>query len=209
MRVLLTSVAIASLSVLVTGSRAIAQTNSPQASATVAAAAPPSLARAAAAPGYVIGPDDVLSITFWHDKDMSADAVVRPDGNISLPLLNDIHAAGLTPEQLRLQVAAKAEHLVEAPAPTVVVKEIHSRNVFVTGQVEKPGTFPLAAHMTVVQVIALAGGLKEFADEEHIVVMRNESGRQLAFQFNYKDVLKSRNLRQNIELKPGDTVAVP
>jgi polysaccharide export outer membrane protein len=160
-------------------------------------------------PEYVIGPNDTLSVLFWRDKDMSADVVVRPDGNITLPLLNDIQAAGLTPEQLRERILAEARRYIEDPSPTVVVKEINSRKVFITGQVEKAGPYPIAAPMTVLQLIAIAGGLKEFADGKNILVMRTENGRQVAHSFDYRELLKGKNLRQNIELKPGDTVVVP
>jgi polysaccharide export outer membrane protein len=171
--------------------------------------APPAPAPVLGPPGYLIGPNDVLSVTFWRDKEMSADVVVRPDGNITLPLLNDIQAAGLTPAQLRDQILAAAQRYVEDPSPTVAVKEIKSRNVFITGQVDKPGPYPLAGPMTVLQLIATAGGLKEFADGKNIVVMRSENGRQVAYQVDYKELLKRKNLRQNIDLKPGDTVVVP
>lgn len=174
-----------------------------------AAATRPAAAAVAIPPGYVIGPDDVLSIMFWRDKDLSADVVVRPDGNITLPLLNDVPAAGLTPEQLREKIHVAARRFVEDPNATVVVKQINSRKVFITGEVEKPGTYPITGPTTVVQLLAMAGGLKEFADGKDILIMRTEGGRQVAYRFNYRWVLKGLNLRQNIELKPGDTVIVP
>jgi polysaccharide export outer membrane protein len=160
-------------------------------------------------PEYVIGPNDSLSVLFWRDKDMSTDVVVRPDGNITLPLLNDIHAAGLTPEQLRERILVEARRYIEDPSPTVVVKEINSRKVFITGQVEKPGTYPISGPTTVLQLIAIAGGLREFADGKNILVMRTENGRQVAYSFDYRELLKRKNLHQNIDLKPGDTVVVP
>jgi polysaccharide export outer membrane protein len=159
--------------------------------------------------GYVIGANDRLTITFWKDKDLSADVVVRPDGRISLPLLNDVDAAGLTPEQLRRRVLEVALRYVEDPSPTVVVREIHSRHVYITGNVEKPGAYPLNTPMTVVQVIATAGGLKEFVAGKNIVILRHESGRDVRFAFDYQAVLKGRKLQQNIEMRPGDTVIVP
>ena len=140
---------------------------------------------------------------------MSADVLVRPDGNITLPLLNDIQAAGLTPEQLRERILAEARRYIEDPSPTVVVKEINSRRVFITGLVEKPGPYPISGPTTVLQLIAIAGGLKEFADGRNILVMRSENGRQVFYSFDYRELLKRKNLRQNIELKPGDTVVVP
>jgi polysaccharide export outer membrane protein len=159
--------------------------------------------------GYVIGPDDVLSVVFWRDKDLSADVTVRPDGKITLPLLNDVVAAGLTPEQLREKVAEAAKKFVEDPNPTVIVKEINSRRVFITGQVEKSGPYALSNSMTVLQLIATAGGLKEFAQRKNITLLRYEGDRQVIYRFNYQDVLDRKNLEQNIELQPGDTVVVP
>ena len=158
---------------------------------------------------YVIGPDDELTVVFWRDKDMSTDVTVRPDGKISLPLLNDVHAAGLTPDQLREQITAAAAKFVEDPTVTVVVKEIRSRKVYITGQVGKPGPYLLSGPTTVLQLIAMAGGVLEYADSKNITVMRVENGHQLSLQFNYKDVTHRKNLKQNIELKPGDTVIVP
>jgi len=160
-------------------------------------------------PGYVIGAQDVLSVVFWRDKDMSADVVVRPDGKISLPLLNEVHAAGLTPEQLRLKLNDLAVKYVEDPNASVVLKEIHSRNVFITGNVAKPSTYPLIGEMTVLQLIAMSGGLLEYADSGSIVVIRTVAGKQTFHKFNYKDVVKQKNTEQNILLTPGDTVVVP
>lgn len=160
--------------------------------------------------GYVIGADDVLSIVFWREKDMSSDVVVRPDGKISLPLLNDIQAGGLTPDELRsVLMQAAAKYIVGDSNATVVVKTINSRKVYITGNVLKPGTYPLTGEMTVLQLIAVAGGLQEYADSKKIVVMRKEEGRDRHFTFNYKDVIKQKKLQQNISLKPGDTVVVP
>jgi polysaccharide export outer membrane protein len=158
---------------------------------------------------YVIGPDDVLSIIFWRDKDMSVDVAVRPDGNVTLPLVNDVAAGGLTPEQLRDRITQAAVRYIEDPTVTVVVKQINSRKVFITGMVGKVGAYPLSGPMTVLQLISMAGGLGEFAKEKEIVIMRTENGKPRALRFNYKDVIKGRNLQQNIELKPGDTVVVP
>jgi polysaccharide export outer membrane protein len=196
--------AAAALLVLLTcTSSAEAQTASANTAAAVSAVpAPP--------PGdYTIGPDDVLTIVFWKEKDMSSDVAVRPDGRISLPLLNDVDAAGLTPEQLRVKLAAAADKFLEEPTVTVVVKQINSRKVFITGQVPKPGPYPLTGPTNVVQLIAMAGGVLEYADSENIVIMRTVNGRPMSYEFNYKDVAKRKNLGQNIELKPGDTIIVP
>ncbi len=186
------------------------QTSSPSQPASPGqAAASPDTPSALPPPGYVIGADDVLSITFWRERDLSAEVVVRPDGKISLPLLNEIQAAGLTPEQLRQTVTEGANKYIENANATVVVKTINSRKAFITGLVTRPGPYPITAPTTVLQLIATAGGLLEFADSENVVVIRTENGRQTSFKFNYKDVSKQKNLQQNIELRPGDTVVVP
>jgi polysaccharide export outer membrane protein len=160
-------------------------------------------------PGYVIGADDVLSIVYWKDKDMSSDAQVRPDGRIALPLINEVQAAGLTPEQLREKLTEESKKYMEDANITVVVRQINSRKAFITGEVNKPGPYPLTSPTTVLQLIAMAGGLREYADSKKIVIMRNDKGRQVSLQFNYKDVVSGKNLQQNIDLKPGDTVVVP
>lgn len=160
-------------------------------------------------PDYVIGPDDLLTIVFWREKDMSSDVAVRPDGKISLPLINDVQASGLTPEQLRLVVTEAAGKFVEDPAVTVVVKGINSRKVFITGQVSKPGPFALGGPTTVLQLIATAGGVGEYSKSDKIVIMRTENGKTVSHKFNYKEVVEGKNLQQNIDLKPGDTIIVP
>jgi polysaccharide biosynthesis/export protein len=171
-----------------------------------AAAATPTVAPP---PGYLIGADDVLTVVFWRDKDMSGDVTVRPDGNISLPLLNDVQAAGRTPEELRRALVEAAGHYIEDPNATVVVKQINSRKVFATGNVMKPGPYPLTAPTSVLQLISMAGGLREYADERNIVVIRTENGQQYSYRVNYRDVVRRRNLKQNILLKSGDTLVVP
>jgi len=160
-------------------------------------------------PGYLIGPSDVLDVVFWRDKDMSAEVIVRPDGMISLPLLNDVKAAGLTPEQLGDELVARAKKFIDDPNATVVVKEIHSRKVYITGQIAKPGAYALAGHTTVLQLISTAGGLTEFAHDKAIVIMRLTGGRQRRYLFNYRDVVRGKHVEQDIELEPGDTIVVP
>ena len=160
-------------------------------------------------PDYVIGPDDVLGIFVWKDKDMSLDVAVRPDGKISLPLINDVQASGLTPEQLRLAITEAANKFVEDPSVSVVVKQVNSRKVFVLGQVGKPGPYPLTGPTTVLQFLATAGGVGEYSKSDKIVVMRTENGKTVSYKFNYKDVTEGKNLQQNIDLKPGDTIVIP
>lgn len=169
----------------------------------------PALPSVSAPPDYLIGPDDVLIVVFWREKDMSGEVAVRPDGHISLPLVNDVQAAGLTPEQLRVNLAEAASKYIEDPNVTVVVKAINSRKVFITGQVAKPGPYPLAGPMTVLQLITTAGGLQEYAKPDDIAILRTVNGKPTRIRFNYKDVMRGKNLAQNIELKPGDQIVVP
>jgi polysaccharide biosynthesis/export protein len=184
-------------------------TPAPPTAAAPRAATPVVPAGVVTPPDYVIGPDDVLNIVFWREQDLSSEVAVRPDGKISLPLLNEIQASGLTPEQLRGNLTQAANRYVEDPAVTVVVKAINSRKVFITGLVGKPGPYPLSSPTTVLQLIAMAGGVQEYAKAERIVVMRTENGRTVSHKFNYKQVSEGKNLQQNIELKPGDTIIVP
>ena len=178
---------------------AAAQTNQPSAQVTAAASSPE----------YVIGPEDELEINFWRETDLSAAVVVRPDGKISLPLLSELEAAGLTPAQLLDRILERARRYIENPSVTVVVRAIKSRKVFVTGGVTNPGAYPLTSPTTVLQLLAMSGGLSEWAKGDRIVVVRTSGGRQIALQFNYEDVGRRRNLAQNILLEPGDTVIVP
>jgi polysaccharide export outer membrane protein len=159
---------------------------------------------------YVIGVGDVLSVQFWRHSEVSSDVVVRPDGKISLLLLDDVDAAGSTPEELRDRIAEKADRFFEDTQVTVIVKEINSRLVFITGMVAKPGPYALRGPMTVLQLIATAGGLLEYAHKDQIVIMRVEDGKQTKHFFNYDNISRRGDAAdQNIELKPGDTVVVP
>src|SRR5262245_10718505 len=194
---------------LSTGRLTFAQQTLPKGVASSTAAPTAAVTGVTPPPDYIIGPSDQLSIVFWREKELSADVLVRPDGKISLPLLNDVQAGGLTPEQLRERVTQAAQRFVEDPNATVVVREINSRQVFITGEVEKPGEYTLMGQTTVLQLIATAGGIKEYADKEKIVILRTENGRETAFKFNYQQVVRQQKPNQNIVLKPGDTVVVP
>jgi polysaccharide export outer membrane protein len=155
---------------------------------------------------YVIGPDDALTIVVWREKELSGEVLVRPDGRISLPLINEIQAAGMTPEELRVLVTRAVAKLVEEPNVTVQVKQINSRKVFITGQIAKPGPYPIMGPMTVLQLVTMAGGVLEYADAENIQIIRGDRN----FRVNYKDLEKGKNVKQNnIELKPGDQIVVP
>ena len=162
-------------------------------------------------PDYIIGPDDVLSIVFWREKDVSGDVTVRPDGKITLPLINDLQAAGLTTPELTVNVTTAAKKYFDDPSVSITVKQINSRKVFILGEVAKQGAYALTDHMTVVQLIAIAGGLHEFADKKHIVIVhleRRPDGVPWSHNFNYEDFTNRLNLNSNLELKPGDTVVV-
>jgi polysaccharide export outer membrane protein len=157
---------------------------------------------------YVIGVDDLLSVVFWKEKDLSAEVVVRPDGKISLPMLNDVPAVGMTPEQLAKSIEQAALKFVRDPGATVMVKEVRSRKVYVVGEVGRPGPFPLGNEMTVLQAIAEAGGLLEHANKGDVAVVRMVNGKEQRFKFNYNDVVRGKNTQQNIRLLPGDTILV-
>ena len=158
---------------------------------------------------YVIGPADVLTITYRNEKEMTGDYIVRPDGKITLPLFGDIDAVGVTPEALTDQLVKVSDKLFVNPTISVGVKVINSRKVSITGYVEKPGQYDIHAPMDVVQLISLAGGLREYTSGKEIRILRTEGGKQTSFRFNYKEVLEGKNLNQNIQLKPGDRVLVP
>jgi polysaccharide export outer membrane protein len=172
----------------------------------------PPAARVASTPvptGYRIGAEDVLGIVFWREAEMNGDVTVRPDGRITVPLIGEMQAEGLTPEVLRDQIQAAAGKYISAANVSVVVRQINSRKVFITGRVTTPGTYPLVGPRSVMQVIALAGGLNEYADAKNITVLRTQNGRSQTFKFNYKDVARGKKLEQNIMLEPGDTIVVP
>lgn len=157
---------------------------------------------------YVIGADDVLTVNVWKEPEMSGPVPVRPDGKISLPLLHDVQAAGLTPVQLSQQLTEKLKLYMSAPQVTVVVTAMNSQRVYVLGEVARPGAMALVPRMTVLQAISSAGGLTQYANSKKIFVLRNENGKQAKYPFNYQEVLAG-NQEQNILLKTGDTIVVP
>ena len=159
-------------------------------------------------PDYVIGADDTLHISVWKEPDLSETLPVRPDGKISMPLLNDVTAAGLTPLELKDSITEKLKKYVSDPRVTVVVTAMNSRRIFVTGEVNHSGPISLLPHMTVLQALAQAG-FTQFANPKAIYILRTQDGKQGKLPFNYKDVVKGNHPEQNIELKPGDTIVVP
>lgn len=160
------------------------------------------------APDYVIGPDDTLHITVWKEPDLSETLPVRPDGKISMPLLDDIPAAGMTPVMLKELITARLKKYIADPRVTVVVTAMNSRRIFVTGEVLHTGPMALLPHMTMLQALS-QGGFTQFANLKGIYVLRTEDGKQQKLPFNYKEVVKGNHPEQNIVLKPGDTVVVP
>lgn len=158
---------------------------------------------------YKIGPQDVVRIDVWKEPDISRTIPVRPDGKISLPLLNDVQAAGLTAMQLAGSLRESLSKYLTSPQVTVTVTEINSRRVYITGEVNHAGALPLLPNMTVLQALSSAGGFTQFAKLKNIYVLRTESGKQVKHPFNYKEVVKGNLAEQNIPLQPGDVIVVP
>ncbi len=163
---------------------------------------------AAEDPEFIIGADDVLNITVWKEAEMSRIVQVRPDGKITLPLVNDVVAVGLTPMQLATSLTVKLKKFIADPQVSVTVVTINSRRVYLVGEVTRAGAFPLGAKMTVMQALSSAGGFTQFANQKKIYVLRTVDGKQVKIPFNYKKALEG-DSSQNIELKPGDTIVVP
>jgi len=157
---------------------------------------------------YVIGADDTLHISVWKETDLTETLPVRPDGKISMPLLGDVVAAGMTPTELGNSIKEKLKKYIADPRVTVVVTAMASRRIFVTGEVTHSGAIPLLPHMTMLQALS-AAGFTQFANTKSIYLLRTEGGKQVKIPFNYKEVVKGLHPEANIELKPGDTVVVP
>ena len=159
---------------------------------------------------YVIGVDDVLAINVWKEPDVSRTVPVRSDGKISLPLAGEVQASGETPKQLETALAAKLQSFISEPEVTVIVTEVRSQKFNILGMVSKPGSYPLTNASTVLDAIAIAGGFRDFAKQKSIYVLRqNADGSQVRLPFNYKDVIKGKDLAQNVKLQPRDTIVVP
>jgi polysaccharide export outer membrane protein len=157
----------------------------------------------------MIGPADMLNISVWKENELSVTVPVRPDGKISVPLLGDVQAAGLSPMQLAGSVTNMLRKYVTDPQVTVIVTGMNSQRVFVLGQVGRPGSIALQPNMTILQAISSAGGLGQFANLKGIFLLRSENGRQIHYPFNYKQVMGGKALDQNRVLQPGDSIVVP
>ena len=164
---------------------------------------------ATADPNYVIGPQDVVDINVWKEPELSRSVPVRPDGKISLPLVNDVQAAGLTPGQLGAQITSDLTKYVTSPQVTVIVAQINSQRIYVLGEVTRAGSYTLLPDMTVLQALSDAGGFTAFANSKKVYVLRQDGGKQQKIPFNYKDVINGKDPSQNIALKAGDTIIVP
>lgn len=175
----------------------------------LAEAQSPKTAESAALPGYRIGPEDVLQISVFSNEALSRTVPVRPDGMISLPLLNDVKAAGLTPMELRDSLMKKLVEFVPSPEIAVIVTEVRSFMISVIGQVSKPGRYDLKSSATIVDALAMAGGFKEFAARSRVVVIRSEAGAQKRIPFDYDKLGAPKNPQENFALRPGDIVMVP
>jgi polysaccharide export outer membrane protein len=179
------------------------------------APSPPSAKSPTPAPGtqseaaYRIGPQDMLQIDVWKEPEITRLVPVRPDGKISLPLLNDVQAAGLTPMELANVISEGLKKYINNPQVTVSVSTINSRRAYVTGEVTKPGAFALLPNMTVLQALTSAGGFTQFAKIKGIYVLRTDGSKQTKIPFNYKAVVEGKKPEENIALQPGDTVVVP
>lgn len=160
-------------------------------------------------PNYIIGPQDIVDISVWKEPDFSRSVPVRPDGKISLPLLNDVQAAGLTPTQLGAQITTNLTKYVTNPQVTVIVSQINSQRIYILGEVGRAGAYTLIPDMNVLQALSNAGGLTAFANSKKIYILRQDNGKQQKIYFNYKNVLGGKDPGQNIPLKAGDTIVVP
>ncbi|MGQ9647312.1 MAG: polysaccharide biosynthesis/export family protein [Thermodesulfobacteriota bacterium] len=158
---------------------------------------------------YVIGPEDVLSIHVWKEEAFSKTVLVRMDGKISLPLIDDVQAAGFTARQLKEVLTNKLKEFVENPNVSVTVVEANSFKVFISGQVRNPGVYRLRSETTLLQFIPMAGGFTDWANQKKILIIRTEGGQEKRFTVNYKKIVSGQDPASNIVLKAGDTIIVP
>jgi polysaccharide export outer membrane protein len=212
--------AAAAASLLIGGAAAaqeLAATATPASATDVATAGKPSPAPAATkvetailsnANDYKIGPEDLLDISVWKNPELSRTVPVRPDGKVSLPLVNDIQAAGLTPTALRQQLIDRLSEFIPAPEVAVIVREVHSMKVAVVGSVKTPGRYELKSAATVLEMIALAQGFTDFASRDRVVILRQENGETKRIPFNYRKVAAG-DEESNLVVQPGDIIVVP
>jgi polysaccharide export outer membrane protein len=160
-------------------------------------------------PLYIIQPNDMLEIFVWKEPDLTRKVLVRPDGRISFPLVQDIQAAGTSPADLKARVERELATFLKAPEVTIIVEAIQSYKIYVLGKVQKPGGIQVEKPVTVLQAVALAGGFQDYAKEDEMSIIRTDGDANLVFGFNYRDVIRGKNTEQNILLRSGDVVVIP
>src|SRR5580658_4530884 len=178
--------------------------------AAVGAATAAAVAQSSDSPGgYQVQPGDILTVTVWKETDLTGDLLVRPDFGLSFPLVGDLDARGKTVEQLRVEITERLKKYIPSPVVTVATKAVAGNHIYVVGKVQRPGEYPVVRNVDVMQALSLAGGATPYAAVNDIIVLRRESAGQIVLHFQYNDVARGRDLRQNVVLKPGDTVVVP
>ena len=160
-------------------------------------------------PGYLIGPKDILNIHVWREPELTRDVTVTPDGRITFPLIGNIMAQGKTVTELKEIITKKLKKYITAPEITVIVNASLSRIIYVIGKTYKPGPYPLAPDMTVLQALSTAGGFTQWADRKNLLVIRRQGQKEIQLHFSYKEYISGKNIKQNILLKPNDTIVVP
>jgi len=158
---------------------------------------------------YILGAEDVIEVSVWKSPELSTTVFIRPDGKISLPLIGDLQATGLTPIELRDSIKVFLRKYKKTPEVSVIVREINSFSIFFVGEVNNPGKINLKSETTLLQALTLVGGLAEFANAKKIVLLRRENGEERRIKINYKDILSGKNPDGNVLLKRGDTILVP
>ncbi len=200
------------VAVLAAGCANAARGVAPAASTAVPAPATVANARAPKEAGggsYEIGPEDLLEISVWREKDLQREVLVRPDGWLTFPLVGNIRAAGKTPQELQAEITARLRKYIPDPVVTVTLRKVQGLKIFVIGKVGKPGEYVVGRYVDVLQALTLAGGLTPFAKEDDIKILRKEGGRERVIPFDYNQVKRGRNLEQNIRLQAGDVIMVP
>ena len=158
---------------------------------------------------YILGSEDVIEVSVWKEPELSKVIMIRPDGKISLPLIGDIQAAGLSAEKLTENIVSALEDFVDSPTVAVIVEQINSLKIFIQGEIAKPGVFFLRSNTTLLQAISLAGGFSEWAKKDEIAILRKAGDKLIRIPINYEKILSGEDLSQNILLQRGDTIIVP
>lgn len=204
---------LALIGILLVSVACAAQPRTEQAPETQSRAAPARAAQPPVMPGtggeYEIGPEDVLEISVWKEKDLQREVLVRPDGWLTFPLVGNVKAAGKTAQELEQEIRLRLRKYIPDPVVTVSVLKIQGLKIFVIGRVEKPGEYMVGRYVDVLQALTLAGGLTPFAKESEIKILRKQGDKEVVIPFDYGAVKRGRQLDQNITLKSGDTIIVP